>query len=138
MKSTEEKEKINIINKFKNIILDGIIINNKIIDITTKNYEKILKNDELENVNFCICYYCSGHNNEKKILFKAFKNFMELKNHCQNNHNSKLKNCIINVTLNQNYVAIESKNQQLYIIKLDDMLDGDKKDFLEKNKDNNK
>ena len=38
--SVEKKEKINIINKYQNIVLDEIIINGKKTEINTNNYKK--------------------------------------------------------------------------------------------------
>ena len=133
--SVEKKEKINIINKYQNIIFDEVIINNKKTAINTKNYKEILNiNDELEKIKFCICYFCSGYNKENKELYKVCNNFVELKNHCNNYHNSQLNNCIINFNFNEKYVEIEPINLKRYIIKLDDMIDSDK-EYLLKNKD---
>ena len=134
--SIEKKEKINIINKYQNIILDEIIVNDKKTEINTNNYREILNiYDELEEINFCICYYCSGYNKEKKELYKVCNNFIELKSHCNNYHNSRLNNCIIKFNFNEKYVEIEPISLERYIIKLDDMQDNDK-EYLIKNNDN--
>ena len=133
--SVEKKEKINIIN-FQNIVLDEIIINGKKTEININNYREILNiDDELEKIKFCICYYCSGYNKEDKELYKVCNNFIELKSHCNNYHNSRLNNCIINFNFNEKYVEIEPISLERYIMKLDDMQDNDK-EYLMKNKDN--
>ena len=112
------------------------MIKNKKTEINTKNYREILNiNDELEKIDFCICYYCSGYNNEKKELYKVCNNFIELKNHCINYHNFRLNNCVINFNFNEKYIEIEPIRLKRYIIKLDDMQDNDK-EYLMKNKDN--
>ena len=82
---------------------------------------------------FVFAKNCSGYNKENKELYKVCNNFIELKKHCNNFHNSKLSNCIINFNFDEKYVEIEPISLKRYIIKLDDMQSDDKEDLLKKN-----
>ena len=81
-----------IIKNNKNTPTNKIKIKDK-----TEDFLKTLNlNDELaKEFTNCICYNCSGYNNEGKKLHKIFRSLYELKNHCRDLHNKELKNCII-------------------------------------------
>ena len=78
----------------------------------------------------CICYYCSGINDNNKQLFKIYRSLYELKNHCRDRHNGNIKDCIINYTLANDYVEIETHRSYRFIMSLDDMLEIDRNDIL--------
>ena len=122
-----------IIKNNKNILINKIKIKGKDIEIKTDNFLKTLNlNDELaKEFTNCICYNCSGYNNEGKKLYKILRSLYELKNHCRDLHNKELNNCIINYTLAKNHIEIEHGNKNRYIINLDDMYQKDKADILQ-------
>ena len=78
----------------------------------------------------CICYYCSGINDNNKHLFKIYRSLYELKNHCRDNHNGNIKDYIVNYTLANDYVEIEPQRDRRFIMSLDDMLEIDRNDIL--------
>ena len=122
----------NIIKNYQNIIINKIKIKDKEKELKTDNFLKTLNlNDKLAKVfTNCICYNCSGYNNEGKKLYKILRSLYELKNHCRDLHNKIINNCIINYTLAENNVEIEHGNKIRYIINLNDMYEKDKTDIL--------
>ena len=90
-------------------------------------------NDELaKKFTNCICYNCSGYNEEEKKLYKILRSLYELKNHCRDLINKELNNCIINYTLAENHVEIEHANSHRYIINLNDKYKKIEKKFYKK------
>ena len=129
----------NIIMNYKNIIINKIITKGKDRELKSDNLLKVLNlNDELaKEFTNCICYNCSGFNNEGKKLYKIVRSLYELKNHCRDLHNKELNNCIINYTLAENHVEIEHGNKLRYIINLNDMYKKDKENILQQIKGGN-
>ena len=121
-----------IINNYENIIIDKINEKDKINDFKTKDLMHTLNlTDELCKVfTKCICYYCSGINDNNKNLFKIYRSLYELKNHCRDYHNGNIKDCIINYTLTNDYVEIEPQKDRRFIMSLEDMLEIDRNDIL--------
>ena len=74
----------NIIHNYKNILINKIKIKGTEKELKTDNFLKTLNlNDNLaKEFTNCICYNCSGYNNEGKKLYKIFRSLYEFKNHC--------------------------------------------------------
>ena len=126
----------NIIHNYKNILINKIKIKGTEKELKTDNFLKTLNlNDNLaKEFTNCICYNCSGYNNEGKKLYKIFRSLYEFKNHYRDLHDKIINNCIINYTLAENHVEIEHGNKMRYIINLNDVCEKDKADILKHKK----
>ena len=99
--------------KYRNIIIDDIIINNTIhkVDSAFFKNELNLSEDTLDKFTNAICYDCSGYSKKDKPMFRIFRSLKYLKIHCRDNidHRKDLNKCIFNYDLPENYVEIEVK-----------------------------
>ena len=117
--------------KYRNIIIDDIIINNtthKVDSAFFKN-ELNLSEDTLDKFTNAICYDCSGYSKKDKPMFRIFRSLKYLKIHCRDNidHRKDLNKCIFNYDLPENYVEIEVKKSQIYyLINKNDLSNEDK------------
>ena len=89
--------------KYRNIIIDDIIINNKThkVDSAFFRNELILSEEILDKFTNAICYDCSGYSKKNKPMFRIFRSLKYLKIHCRDNadHRKDLTNCIFNYDL---------------------------------------
>ena len=69
-----------ITNKYKNIIFDTVKNKNNTYEIIYHNvsFKLNLSTCVCKLIKNCICYYCSGVNKEKKVIFKIYKILSDL------------------------------------------------------------
>ena len=123
----------NIIDNYNNILIDNIKIKDKVRSLRTDDFGSILNlNDEsAKEFTKCICYECSGLNDKGNKLYKIYRSFYELKNHCRDKHDRELNNCIVNYSLAENHVEIHHNDKKYrYIMNINDMLIKDKNYIL--------
>ena len=118
-------------NKYRNIIINDIVINEKTYKVDSDCFKNILKLSEntLDNFTNVICYDCSGFNKNNKPMFRIFRSLKYLKIHFRDiiDHRKDLSNCIFNYDLPNDYVEIETKKSQIYyLINKNDLINEDK------------
>lgn len=105
-KKISAKEINEIINNYKNIIIDeDININNFFISINEKLFNTFLG---------IVCHLCSGRT-KNFIAFKLFLNYKSFKEHIINQHNS-LKNSVFNISYSNDW-SIKRIERKTYLIK---------------------
>jgi hypothetical protein len=121
----------NIINNYKNIVIDKI--NDKIITNVEMNKVMNINDKRAKQINNCICYECSGLNGNGKKSYRIYNSLFELKDHCVRKHEGILDKCVVNYTLASKHIEIDiKKNGEKYIICDSDLLIEDKKDYDER------
>ena len=103
--------------KYRNIIIDDITINNEKHKVDSAFFKNKLNlsEDTLDKFTNAICYDCSGYSKKDKPMFRIFRSLKYLKIHCRDNtdHRKDLNKCIFNYDLPDNYIEIELKNHKL-------------------------
>jgi hypothetical protein len=117
--------------KYRNIIIDDIIINNEThkVDSAFFKNELNLSEEILDKFTNAICYDCSGYSKKDKPMFRIFRSLKYLKIHCRDNidHRKDLSNCIFNYDLPDDCIEIEVKKAQMYyLMNKNDLSDEDK------------
>ena len=117
--------------KYRNIIIDDITINNEKHKVDSAFFKNKLNlsEDTLDKFTNAICYDCSGYSKKGKPTFRIFRSLKYLKIHCRDNfdHRKDLNKCIFNYDLPDNYIEIEVKKSQMYyLINKNDLSNEDK------------
>ena len=112
----------NFKQKYRNIIIDDITINNTTHKVDSEFFKNELNLSEniLDKFTNAICYDCSGYSKKNKPMFRIFRSLKYLKIHCRDNidHRKDLNKCIFNYDLPEDFIEIEVKKSQIYYLTL--------------------